>query len=146
MKQINTFICSVLFVIAGALSIGFTNDRDGPAIFPGNATMHANTTPGTLQNGGLPLDLQLDLNKRAQVDTVYRDTGHVDTVYKYKIKIRKVVVPKVVEKYDTLSVPIFYIATPLEHEVESTEIRVINNVHINNLPETNQTDSIIYND
>lgn len=142
MKQINTFICSVLFVIAGALSIGFTNDRDGPTIFPGNATMHANTIPGTLQNGGLPLDLQLDLNKRAQVDTVYRDTGRVDTIYKYKTKIRKVMVPEVVEKHDTLSVPVFYIATPLEHEVESTEIRVIDNVQINSSLQTNQTDPI----
>lgn len=142
MKQIVTIISCILFVAAGALTIGFTNDRASPSLFPGNGTMYAGQLPNTkILSNDLPLDIQLDLNKRAKKDTVYIDTGRVDTVYKYKTKIRKVVVPNEVE-HDTLCVPVFYIATPLEHEVKSTEIRVIDDVHIDSLLQTNQTDLI----
>lgn len=141
-KGINTIICSILFLIAGVLAIGFNNDRASPDIFPGNATAYASTYPHSFQQSGIPLDLQLDLHRRTKVDTVYIDTSRVDTVYKCKYKIRKVVVPERVEKIDTLLVPIFYLATPLEHEVESTELRIINDVHISNMSETNQTDSL----
>ncbi|WP_173431828.1 hypothetical protein [Sharpea azabuensis] len=142
-KGINTVICSILFVIAGALIIGFDKDnRASPSIFPGNMTTYANTQTPYIPQIGLPLDIQLDLNKRAFHDTVYVEK--TDTVYKtkYKTKVRKVAAPEDVEKTDTLFVPVFYLTTPLEHEVESTELRIINDVHISNVSETNQTDSL----
>lgn len=137
MKQLTTVICCALFVLAGILAIGM-EDRASPTeltFFPGNMTGYAQQSP----NIGLPLDLQLDLVKRAQVDTVYIDTSRVDTVYKYKTKIRKVAVPEVVEIHDTLSVPVFYLATPLEHKVESIEIRVVDEVQIDSSSTNNHT-------
>lgn len=152
MKQITTILCCTLFLLSGILIIRHTKDRDGPSLFPGNMSAYA--TPQLVMPSfplnKLPLDLQLDLNKRAIPDTVFvNDTIFInDTIFKikYKTKIQKVVEPKVVEKQDTLLVPVFYIATPLEHEVESTEIRVIDNVQVNCQSETNQTDSIYIND
>lgn len=113
------------------MAIGMKNNKNGPTLFIGNMETYAKPRSFFPQEG-LPLDVQLDLRKRAKPDTVYIDTGRVDTVYKtkYKTKIRKVVVPEVVEKHDTLSVPVFYIATPLEHKVESTEIIVVDDVHV----------------
>lgn len=140
MKQIHTILCCCLFVLAGAMAIGM-QDRTSPtgvALFPGNAQAFAQQTfPVYPTVHGLPLDVQLDLEKRTRVDTVYRDSVRVDTVY--KTKIRKVAVPEVVEIHDTLSVPVFYIATPLEHKVESTEIIIIDDVHICDSTETNHT-------
>lgn len=120
--------------------IEMQNNKASPTLFPGNATAYAE-----VPHWGLPLDVQLDLIKRANPDTVFIDTSRIDTVVqvKYKTKIRKVTVPEVVEIHDTLSVPVFYIATPLEHEVESTEIRVIDDVQIDSLLQTNQTDSVM---
>lgn len=140
MKQVHTILCCCLFVLAGAMAIGM-QDRTSPtgvALFPGNMQAIAQQTfPVYPTVKGLPLDVQLDLEKRTRVDTVYRDSVRVDTVY--KTKIRKVAVPEVVEIHDTLSVPVFYIATPLEHKVESTEIVVIDDVHVCDSTETNHT-------
>ena len=146
-KGINTVICSILFVIAGILSIGFNNDRASPNLFPGHASAYANELiVPNFTKPGLPLDLQLDLNKRTTVDTVF--VAKTDTVYKtkYKTKIQKAAEPDVVETHDTLFVPIFYITTPLEYEVESTEIRVIDKVQIDSLLRTKQTDLFIINE
>lgn len=146
MKQITTILSCMLFVIAGALSIGFTKTKTTPSLFPGNATAYASSefNPAILPKFELPLDLQLDLNKGAKIDTVF--VTKTDTVYetktKYITKSRKAVAPEMKEKIDTLYMPIFYLATPLEHEIESTEIRIIDDVHIINLSETNQIDSI----
>lgn len=147
MKQITTIMCCFLFLCSGILVIGHTKDRDGPSLFPGNATAYA--TPQlkmpSFPVNNLPLDLQLDLNKGAKTDTVFVK----DTVYQVKYKTKKVyqaAVPDTVEVYDTLCVPIFYITKPLEHEIESTEIRVINDVHIDCQSGTNQIDSININD
>ena len=141
MKQLYTILCCCLFVLAGAMAIGM-QDRASPTgltLFPGNmqAIAQQQAFPIYPTVSGLPLDVQLDLEKRARVDTVYIDSIRVDTVY--QTKIRKVAVPEVVEIHDTLSVPVFYIATPLEHKVESTEIIVIDDVHINDSTETNHT-------
>jgi len=144
MKQITTILSCMLFVVAGAMSIGFSKDKELPSLFPGNTNTYAssqfNYVP--LQGLELPLDLQLDLNKRARRDTIYvHDT---DTVWRTKYVTKKVLTeaaPAAVER-DTLFVPIFYIATPLEYEVESTEIRVVDDVSIIELSEINQTDSI----
>lgn len=133
MKQLSTIVASLAFVIAGAMIIGIKTSN--PVILP-SATVYANPQPFSLNElGKLPLDVQLDLAKRTSKDTVYIDTSRVDTVY--KTKIRKVVVPEVVEKHDTLCVPIFYIAKPLEHKIESTEIIIVDDVHVIDSTETN---------
>lgn len=140
MKKFSTILCSLLFVIAGALVIGMKDNRASPTLFPGNMQMYA-SKPYQFPFEGLPLDVQLDLSKRTKTDTVYIDTGRVVTIYKVKTKIRKVAVPEVVEKHDTLLVPTFYIATPLEHKVESTEIVVVDDVHVIDSTENNHTDT-----
>lgn len=139
MKQLGTIICSICFVIAGAMVIGMKQNTN-TIVLPGAMPTYAKPQPFSINELDLPLDLQLDLDKRTKRDTVY--ITNTDTVYEYKTKIRKVAVPKVVEVHDTLSVPVFYIATPLEHEVESTEIRVVDDVHIDSSLQTIQTDSI----
>ena len=137
MKQLSTIICSLLFVIAGAITIGMKS-KSTP-ILPGAMPAYAKPQPFSLNELNLPLDVQLDLNKRTKTDTIYVDTSRVDTVYKYKTKIRKVAVPEVVKETDTLYVPVFYLATPLEEKVESTEIIVVQGVQPDSCAETNHT-------
>lgn len=105
---------------------------------PGAMQVYAKPQPFSLNELNLPLDVQLDLDKRTKHDTIYID--RVDTVY--KTKTRKVMVPTVVEKTDTLYVPIFYLTTPLEHKAESTEIVIVEDVHQNNSTETNHAGEI----
>ena len=137
MKQLSTVLASLAFVVAGAMIIGMKTQSS--SVLPSAVPMYANPQPFSLNElGKLPLDVQLDLTRSTITkDTVYIDTSRVDTVY--KTKIRKVVVPEVVEKTDTLLVPVFYIATPLEYKVESTEIIVIDDVHVIDSTETNHT-------
>jgi len=140
MKQLSTIICSLLFVIAGAMVIGMKSKPISPTL-PGAMPAYARPQPFSLNEFDLPLDVQLDLNKRTKTDTIYIDTSRVDTVYetKYKTKVRKVTVPEVVKETDTLYVPVFYLATPLEQKVESTEIMVIQGVQPDSCTETNHT-------
>lgn len=114
------------------------NDKPTSLPLPGAMQMYAKPQPFSLNELNLPLDVQLDLDKRTKHDTVYLD--RIDTVY--KTKIRKVSVPEVVEKTDTLYVPIFYLATPMEHKAESTEIIVVEGAHLDENAETNHADSI----
>ena len=108
---------------------------------PGAMPAYARPQPFSLNELNLPLDVQLDLDKRTKTDTIYIDTSRVDTVYetKFKTKIRKVAVPEVVKETDTLYVPVFYLATPLEDKVESTEIIVVQGVQPDSCAETNHT-------
>lgn len=121
--------------------IGMKNQPNSLPL-PGTMQMYANPQPFPLNELNLPLDVQLDLNKRTKTDTIYVDTSRVDTVYKtkFKTKIRKVPVPQVVEKTDTLYVPVFYLATPLEHKAESKEIIVVEDVQFDDNTEINHAD------
>lgn len=144
MKQLTTILCSLAFVVAGAMTIGLKPSVE-PCIFPGNMTTYAQPklfNPDLLK---LPLTPQLTLDERTletRTDTVrMRDTVYVDKP-KYIYKQQKVVVPEVVEKHDTLCVPIFFIATPLEYEVESTELITIDEVQDCGCSETNHTSTV----
>jgi len=140
MKQFATILCSLAFVIAGAMIIGIKPQSSSVDVFPGTMPMYAQPKLFNPDQLKLPLTPQPTLDERTTVvspkepkDTVYlRDTVTI-------IKRRKVAVPKVVEVHDTLCVPVFFLATPLEHEVESTEIIPINEVQDCRCPETNQT-------
>ena len=140
MKQLGTIICSICFVIAGALVIGMKPGASTIAL-PGAMTTYAKPQPFSINELDLPLDIQLDLDKRTKHDTVYIDNSRVDTVYRYKTKIQKVAVPEVVEVHDTLSVPVFYLATPLEFEAGSTEIIIYDNAQIVDSTEINHAGS-----
>lgn len=137
MKNLSTILCCICFAIAGMAIIGIKN-RHGPVI----VAEPISTYPMSINPTQLPLDLQLDLKKNEVHDTVY--ITKCDTV---KItKTRKVVVPEVVEIHDTLLVPSFYIATPLEHKVPSTQIIVVDDVHVvdstgNDAPSCTYTES-----
>lgn len=146
MKQVTTIICSLLFVIAGAMIINF-KPTPQPYIFPGSMTAYAQPKIFNPDEIKLPLDVQLGLNKRTTTETtapIKRDTVYLhDTVSvtktKFITKRQKVAVPEVVEVHDTLCVPVFFLATPLEYEVESTEIIPITEVQSYERSETNQT-------
>lgn len=122
MKNLSTVLCCVCFAIAGMAIIGIKN-RNGPVIVAEPRSAY----PLRINPAQLPLDLQLDLGKNKS-DTVYITKS--DTVTITKTKIRKVPVPKVVEVHDTLLVPRFYIATPVEKKVPSTEIIIVDDVHV----------------
>lgn len=143
MKQVTTIICSLLFVIAGAMIINF-KPTPTPCIFPGNMTAYAQPKIFNPDDLKPSLDVQLGLDERTLTVPQLRDTIYVrDTVpvikTKYITKQQKVAVPEVVEVHDTLCVPVFFLATPLEYEVESTEIIPINEVQGCGCSETNQT-------
>ena len=85
MKRLTTVILAVAFMIAG-VAAAFMDFNP-----PGNKTMMAATIPQSqLQwntNGKLPLDLQLDLDKRLSHESCTVDTIRMtDTVYVDKIK------------------------------------------------------------
>jgi len=85
MKRLTTVILAVAFMIAG-VAAAFMDFSP-----PGNKTMMAATIPQSpLQwntNGKLPLDLQLDLDKRLSREAPTVDTIRInDTVYVDKIK------------------------------------------------------------
>lgn len=84
MKQLTTIILAVAFMIAG-VSAAFMDYNP-----PSNKTMMAATIPEPLQwntNGLMPLDLQLDLDKRLSHETPTVEPERiVDTVYVDKIK------------------------------------------------------------
>lgn len=138
MKQFATILCSLAFVIAGAMIIGIKQQPSSISVFPGTMSTYAQPKLFNPDQLKLPLTPQLTLDERTTVvppkapkDTVYlRDTVTI-------IKRRKVTVPEVVEVHDTLCVPVFFVATPLEYEVESTEIIPIDEVQGCGCPETN---------
>lgn len=84
MKRLTTIILAVAFMIAG-VSAAFMDYNP-----PSNKTMMAATIPEPLQwntNGLMPLDLQLDLDKRLSHETPAVEPERiVDTVYVDKIK------------------------------------------------------------
>ena len=84
MKRLTTIILAVAFMIAG-VSAAFMDYSP-----PSNKTMMAATIPEPLQwntNGLMPLDLQLDLDKRLSHETPTVEPERiVDTVYVDKIK------------------------------------------------------------
>lgn len=84
MKRLTTIILAVAFMIAG-VSVAFMNYNP-----PSNKTMMAATLPAPLQwntKGLMPLDLQLDLDKRLSHETPTVEPERVvDTVYVDKIK------------------------------------------------------------
>lgn len=84
MKRLTTVILAVAFMIAG-VSAAFMDYNP-----PSNKTMMAATIPEPLQwntNGLMPLDLQLDLDKRLSHETPTVEPERiVDTVYVDKIK------------------------------------------------------------
>jgi len=84
MKRLTTIILAVAFMIAG-VSAAFMDYNP-----PSNKTMMAATIPEPLQwntNGLMPLDLQLDLDKRLSHETPTVEPERiVDTIYVDKIK------------------------------------------------------------
>lgn len=84
MKRLTTIILAVAFMIAG-VSAAFMDYSP-----PSNKTMMAATIPEPLQwntNGLMPLDIQLDLDKRLSRETPTVEPERiVDTVYVDKIK------------------------------------------------------------
>ncbi len=85
MKRLTTVILAVAFMIAG-VAAAFMDFSP-----PGNKTMMAATIPQPVlqwnTNGKLPLDLQLDLDKRLSHESCTVDTIRMtDTVYVDKIK------------------------------------------------------------
>lgn len=85
MKRLTTVILAIAFMIAG-VAAAFMDFNP-----PGNKTMMAATIPQSpLQwntNGKLPLDLQLDLDKRLSHEACTPEVERVtDTVYVEKIK------------------------------------------------------------
>lgn len=83
MKRFTTILCSIAFMISGFL-ISFMKTE------PQNQLHAAQSAPIVLSRGALPLDLQLDLEKRDQnidrKDTIIlHDTVHV---VKYKTRYR----------------------------------------------------------
>lgn len=114
MKRITTFLCSLCFMAAG---IGLAIAKSNSATI--QAAPVINLPPITTND--LPLDLQLDLQKRT--DTV---TVHVhDTVFIAKPKRKTTqakkhkgtnpdTIPSKV-KQDTLYVPALYIVIPVEN-------------------------------
>lgn len=135
MKQFTTIICSVMFVIAGALIIGI-KDKPTPTIFLGNMETYAQPKLFNPDQLKMPLTPQITLDERTdmavshKVDTLYlRDTVTVTKVKpKYVTKQKTVFVPEIVEVHDTVCVPIFFLATPLEYDVKSTELITIDEV------------------
>ena len=138
MKQFATILCSLAFVIAGAMIIGIKQQPLSISVFPSTMSTYAQPKLFNPDQLKLPLTPQLTLDERTTVvppktpkDTVYlRDTVTI-------IKRHKVTVPEVVEVHDPLCVPVFFVATPLEYEVESTEIIPIDEVQGCECPETN---------
>lgn len=86
MKHVLTFLCAIAFAVAG-IGLGLSENKQSTSY--GQNAIHASTLP----NYGmpkLPLDLQLDLEKKyTKVDTVYVPA---DTVF---IKVKQRVKPKV---------------------------------------------------
>lgn len=84
MKRLTTIILAVAFMIAG-VSAAFMDYNP-----PSNKTMMAATIPEPLQwntNGLMPLDLQLDLDKRLSHEAPTVEPERIiDTVYVDKIK------------------------------------------------------------
>ena len=70
MKYAMTILCAMAFCIAGAC-LAFTEKNRSSSSFHG-ATISAATLPINMSDVKLPLDLQLDLEKKyTKVDTVY---------------------------------------------------------------------------
>ena len=86
MKHVMTILCAIAFAVAG-IGLGLSESKQSTSY--GQNALHASTLP----NYGmpkLPLDLQLDLEKKyTKVDTVYVPA---DTVF---IKVKQRVKPKV---------------------------------------------------
>jgi len=130
MKQFVTILCSITFVISGAMIIGL-QPKSTSSIFPGNMTMYAQPKPFQPFTPDLlkaPLTPQPTLDERTlktaspKIDTLYlRDTVFVDKL-RFVTKRVEAPAPQVVEIHDTVCVPVFFLATPLEYEVESAEI------------------------
>lgn len=82
MKKITTVICALAFMISGITMAISTTEKT----LNSYKTISA-AQPMTLPQ--LPLNFQ-PMESKNNVDTVYRDTGRVDTIYKYKTKYVKV--------------------------------------------------------
>lgn len=97
MKRFTTIICCLAFMVSGiALAVKSTGERFG------RNTVMAATAP-LFYRGPLPLDLQLDLEKRQSNDTVVvHDSIYVKCNHKERVKVLK---PKHVT--DTLYLPMF---------------------------------------
>lgn len=85
MKRLTTIILAVAFMIAG-VSAAFMDYSP-----PSNKTMMAATIPEPLQwntNGLMPLDLQLDLDKRLSHETSIKDSVNIIDSIRYIDKVR----------------------------------------------------------
>lgn len=84
MKRFTTIICCLAFMVSGVmLAIKSTGERFG------SNTVMAATIPLNY-NGPLPLDLQLDLDKRLEKDTVIvHDSIYVKCNHKERVKVLK---------------------------------------------------------
>ena len=84
MKRLTTIILAIAFMIAG-VSAAFMDYSP-----PGNKTLMAATLPQQPlmwnNNGVMPLDLQLDLDKRLSRETPTVNESRTDTVYVDKVK------------------------------------------------------------
>lgn len=85
MKRLTTIILAVAFMIAG-VSAAFMDYNP-----PSNKTMMAATIPEPLQwntNGLMPLDLQLNLDKRLSRETSIKDSVNIIDSIRYIDKVR----------------------------------------------------------
>lgn len=85
MKRLTTIILAVAFMIAG-VSAAFMDYNP-----PSNKTMMAATIPEPLQwntKGLMPLDLQLDLDKRLSHETSIKDSVNIIDSIRYIDKVR----------------------------------------------------------
>lgn len=86
MKRITTIICCIAFMFAG-ISAAFMDFSP-----PSNKTMMAATVPQSAlewnTNGKLPLDLQLDLDKRLSHETPIKDSINIVDSVRWVEKVR----------------------------------------------------------
>jgi hypothetical protein len=126
MKRLTTIICCVALMIAGVATAFFDFSM------PGNQTALAQPAPFQWNvTGKLPLDLQLDLEKRLQNETPIRDSINIIDSVRYVDKVRwktryKDVAARTVAREmgnhpiavnpDSMSVEPFYNSTPNREE------------------------------
>jgi len=94
MKRLTTIVCCLAFMICG-ISLGLSRFKIT------NSQTAMASPPGYYTPGKLPLDLQLDLEKRHKTDTVYLP-GDTVTVTKTVTNTKYVKVPQRKRTTDTL--------------------------------------------
>lgn len=131
MKRLSTTLCCIAFAIIG-VCIASVGNKDRPNSYN---TISASTLPVIPANGILPIDLKLSDSLKNKKDTVIiRDTVRVTN------KPKKVRVPYMVTKYDTVYQNILFIVIPEVREEKTSKVNdSINNATFKNVNHSTST-------